>query len=157
MAVVNTLKIKVEGKEFTVAGASFYEMLGQVKDIEGRRWDGDRKLWVLPLTQSEAKEVLSEYQILGDEDEVLDAEIAEIEKFQKMILENEAQIKVEIEGLEESVKTYSFRSKSSRKASMATDCACLRHALHSAKLPIEELAEIQIRGMGSACRIMGWL
>jgi hypothetical protein len=157
MAVISTLKVEIEGKEFQVTGGNFYDILTSVKAVPGRRWDGDRKLWILPLTIAEAKEALSEYKILGDEDEVIDAEIAEIEKLQKWILEDEEKVLTEAQSLDTKVKSYSFHSKSSVKASLATEAACLHHAINSAKMPIEKLAEIQIKGMKAACKYMGWI
>lgn len=158
MAVISTLKIIVEGEEYTVTGGTFSEMLSQVKAIEGRRWGGDQnKVWILPITFQQAREVLGDYKILCDEDEVIDAEIAEIKQLQEWILEDEEEVLAEAQRLDLKVKSYSFRSRSSVKAAIATNAACLHHAIHSAKLPIEKLAEIQIRGMKSACQLMGWL
>lgn len=154
---MDRLKVEIEGKEFTVAGGGFHEMLAAVKEIQGRRWDGDRKLWALPITLEEAKEALSEYQILGDEDELIEAEIAEIKKFQAWILEDEPAIRAEIKKISVEVSRYSFHSRSRIKSGLATDEACLRHALGSARMPIEQLTEIQIRGMKKACELMGWL
>jgi hypothetical protein len=158
MTIISTLKVVVEGKEFAIAGGDFHERLSAVKAIAGRRCSGPPDyIWSLPLTLEEVREVLSEYQILGDEDEVLDAEIAEIQKLQGWILEDEAQVLAEAQSLDAKVKGYSFRSKSSVKASLARDAACLHHAINSAKLPVEKLAEIQIKGMKAACSLMGWV
>lgn len=157
MAIINTLQIETDGQVYTVTGGDFYDMLAEVKAIPGRRWDGERKLWKLPLTLAEAKDALSEYQILSDEDEVIDAEIAEIAKLQQMILEDEEKVLAEVQSLDAKVKNYSFRSKSSIKASLATEAACLRHAIASAKMPMEKLTEMQIKGMKAACRLMGWI
>jgi hypothetical protein len=155
---MDTIKIEVDGKEYTISEGEFFEMLASVKAIEGCRCSGPPDyIWKLPLTLEKAREVLSEYQILGDEDEILDAEIAEIQKLQKWILEDEAIVLAEAQQLDERVNSYSFRSKSSIKSSLAKDAACLHHAIASAKLPVEKLAEIQIRGMKAACSLMGWI
>jgi hypothetical protein len=158
MAIITTLKIIVEGKEYTLAGGEFYEMKAAVSAIEGRHCSGPPDyIWNLPLTLEEAREMLGDYQILGDEDEVLDAEIAEIQKIQKWILEDEVEVLDEALRLDTKVKSYSFRSKSSVKASLAREAACLHHAITSAKIPVEKLAEIQIKGMKAACSLMGWI
>jgi hypothetical protein len=150
------IKIEIQNKEFTLSGGEFYDMLSSVKAIQGRRWDDDRKLWLLPVTLDEAREILSEYEIL-DEDEALDFEAAEIQKLQKQITENQAEVLAEVHRLDTKVKSYSFRSKSSVKSSLAIDAANLRYAINSAKIPIADLADIQIAGMKSACKLMGWV
>ena len=157
MATIDTLQIEAEGQVYTVTGGDFDNMLAEVQGITDRRWDGDRTLWILPLTLADAKKALSEYKILGDEDEVIDAEIAEIAKLQKWILEDEQEVLDEAQRLDAKVKSYSFNSKSSVKASIARNAACLHHAINSAKMPIEKLAEIQIKGMKAACKLMGWI
>lgn len=157
MATITTLKIEIEKKEFILTGKDFYEILEDVKAIQGRRWDGDRKLWILPLTLAEAKESFSEYKMLEDEEEVINEEITEIQKLQGWILEDESQVLEKAQNLDAKVKGYSFQSKSSVKASLARDAACLHHAINSAKLPVEKLTEIQIKGMKTACRLMDWV
>ena len=94
--VIQTLKIEVSGKEYTVTGSDFYSMLDSVRAVEGRKWNGDLNLWMLPGTVEEIRTALPGLQILGDEDEVLDAEIAAIKKLQQWILEDVPAIEQEI-------------------------------------------------------------
>lgn len=153
--VIQTLKIEVAGKEYTVVGGDFYSMLAQVKNIEGRKWDGDRKLWKVPGSLDEVRSSLGGLQILGDEDEVLDAEIAEIQKLQKWILEDVPAIEQEIASLEADRGGYTgkWRSKEAKRKG----AWCLRCALKSASQSVEKLTEPEINGMKRACEIMGWL
>ena len=152
---MQTLKIEVAGSEYTVTGADFYEMLAQVKAIAGREWKGDRKIWALPGTIDEVRSNLHELQILGDEDDVLDAEIAEIQKFQKWILEDIPAIEQEIADLEANKGGYTskWRSKDAKRKG----AWCLRCAIKSASQSVEKLTEPEINGMKRACEIMGWL
>ena len=155
--VIQTLKTEIKGKEYTVTGSDFYSMLAQVKAISGRKWDGNRRLWILPGDIEEVRAALPELQILGDEDEVLGAEIAEIQKLQRWILEDEEKVAAKRDELVAKRDRYSFNSKSRIKHAVAVDVACLDHAIDSAKIPVERLAEVQIRGMKRACVIMGWM
>jgi hypothetical protein len=155
MATITTLKIQVEGKEFVVTGGDFYEILAEVKAIQGRRWDGDHILWVLPLTLAEAKEALSDYKILGDEDEVIDAEIEEVEKLQEWILEDIPKIQAEIESLEADRGGYTGKWRS--KAAKRSGAWCLRCAIKVAEKSVEEITGPEIASMKRACEIMGWV
>lgn len=152
---MQTLKIEVEGIEYTVAGSDFYSMLEQVKAISGRRWDGDRKLWKLPGALEEIRAKLGDLQILGTEDEILDAELAEIKKFQKWILEDVEKINREIEDLEADRGGYTrrWRNKASKKAG----AWCLRCAIKAAAQDPETMTQPEINGLKRACEIMGWL
>lgn len=152
---MDTLKIFVEGKEITLAGSEFFEILTAVKAIQGRRWDGDRKLWILPLTLAEAKEALSKYKILGNEDEVIDAEIAEIEKIKRWILEDIPAINSEIELLEADRGGYTRRWRN--KAAKRTGAWCLRCAIKAAEKLVDDLTQPEINGMKRACEIMDWI
>lgn len=153
--VIQTLKIKVADREYTVTGGDFYGMLAQVKAIQGRRWDGDLKIWELPGTIEEVREALSDLQILCGEEEILEAEISEIEKFQKWILEDVEAIQAEMSVLEAGKGPYSKAWRN--KAAKQKGAYCLRCAIQSASKPIERLAEPEINGMRRACEIMGWL
>jgi hypothetical protein len=155
MTFLDTLKLQIEGKVFTVTGGVFSEMLATAKDIEGRRWDGDRTLWILPLTLEEAKRALSDYKILGDEDEVIDAEIAEIEKLRGWILEDISAIQTEIEVLEADRGGYTGKWRN--KAAKRNGAWCLRCAIKNAEKPVEQLTQPEISGMKRACEIMGWI
>lgn len=156
MAIIDSLKIEIDGKDYTVVGGSFNEILAAVKDIEGRRWDADRKLWRLPTSLANTSAILGElgYQILGDEDDLLDAEVEEIEKIKSWILEDIPSIQAQIEELEANRGGYTgvWRSKAAKRQGAWV----LRCAIKSAEKPTEELTEIEINGMKRACQIMGW-
>jgi hypothetical protein len=49
------VRIHIEGKEFSVVGGSFSEMLAAVKQINGRRFVGELKVWQLPGTVDEVR------------------------------------------------------------------------------------------------------
>lgn len=153
--VIQTLKIEVSGKEYTVTGSDFYSMLDSVRAVEGRKWNGDLNLWMLPGTVEEIRTALPGLQILGDEDEVLDAEIAAIKKLQQWILEDVPAIEQEIADLEANKGGYTgkWRNKDAKRRG----AWCLRCAIKSASQPVEKLTEPEINGMKRACEIMGWM
>ena len=51
------IRIQVEGKEFSVVGGNFQDMLAAVKQINGRRFVGELK-WII------YKAAVSEYSLL---------------------------------------------------------------------------------------------
>ncbi|MEW5961268.1 MAG: hypothetical protein AB1801_26390 [Chloroflexota bacterium] len=61
------IRIQVEGKEFNVVGGSFQDMLAAVKQINGRRFVGELKVWQLPGTVEELERQLeiSGYRLEG--------------------------------------------------------------------------------------------
>jgi hypothetical protein len=42
------IRIKVEGRQVSVIGGSFQDMLAAVKNLPGRRFDGEAKIWEIP-------------------------------------------------------------------------------------------------------------
>lgn len=52
------VRIHIEGQEFSVVGGSFSEMLAAVKQINGRRFVGELKVWQLPGTVDEVRRQL---------------------------------------------------------------------------------------------------
>jgi hypothetical protein len=153
MAVVSTLKIEVEGKEYIVTGDDFYSMLQEVKAIEGRSWVADKTHWSVPGTLSEVRAILSPFQVL-DDDQVLDKEVEEIVTLQKYILKNEQSISQESKELREAASAYSYRSVSRHKAAKLRNAAMLDYAVNYAKLPVEELSAPQIATLKAAVRYM---
>jgi hypothetical protein len=61
------IRIQVEGKEFSVVGGSFQDMLAAVKQINGRRFVGELKVWQLPGTIEDIQRQLeiSGYRLEG--------------------------------------------------------------------------------------------
>ncbi len=61
------IRVHIEGKEFSVVGGGFSEMLAAVKQINGRRFVGQLKVWQLPGTVEEIQHQLeiNDYQLEG--------------------------------------------------------------------------------------------
>ncbi len=61
------IRVHIEGKEFSVVGGEFREMLAAVKQINGRRFVSELKVWQLPGTVEEVQRQLdiSGYQLEG--------------------------------------------------------------------------------------------
>jgi hypothetical protein len=53
------IRVHIEGKEYNVVGGGFQEMLAAVKQITGRRFNGETKVWQLPGTAEEITNQLS--------------------------------------------------------------------------------------------------
>jgi hypothetical protein len=56
------IRVHIEGREFSVVGGDFQEMLAAVKQINGRRFVGELKVWQLP---GRAAEIKNQLDILG--------------------------------------------------------------------------------------------
>lgn len=140
-----------DGGVYNVIGGAFWDMLQRVKAIPGRRYE--QKVWVLPLTLEETREQLKPLRVVN-EDDLLDAEIADIRRAQSRILELRDSIEQRIGVLNAEVSRYSRNSKSQIRYSKARDSALLSHALENAALPLEKLTEPQIKGMYAALREM---
>jgi len=61
------IRVHVEGKEFNVEGGQFREMLAVVKQINGRRFVGELKVWQLPGTEAAVRSHVENggYQLTG--------------------------------------------------------------------------------------------
>src|SRR5438552_8296461 len=78
------VNVSIEGQPYSVIGDEFYPMLEQVKAIPGRKYI--EKVWHLPLSLDEARAQLAPLHVV-DEDGLLEAEIADIQRVQARILE----------------------------------------------------------------------
>jgi hypothetical protein len=58
------IRIHIEGKEYNVVGGDFQDMLAAVKQINGRRFVGELKVWQLP---GSAADIQSQLEISGFE------------------------------------------------------------------------------------------
>ncbi len=145
------IKVSIGGQPYSVIGGDFYEMLEQVKGIPGRQYD--RKVWSLPATLEEARTTLAPLQIV-DEDGMLDAEIADIQRVQARIQELRPKIERRVSDLDSEVRGYSRNSVSSIKAGKARASAMFSHALGYAILPVEKLTEPQIKTLYAALHDM---
>ena len=61
-AYKDRIRVHIEGKEFSVVGGNFQDMLTAVKQISGRRFVGELKVWQLPGT---VDDVQSQLEISG--------------------------------------------------------------------------------------------
>ncbi len=61
------IRVQIEGQEFSVVGGSFQEMLAAIKQINGRRFSGELKVWQLPGSIAEIQRQLdlSGYRLEG--------------------------------------------------------------------------------------------
>jgi hypothetical protein len=58
MAHKNRIRVHIEGREYSVVGGSFNEMLAAVKQINGRRFVSELKVWQLPGTVEDVQHQL---------------------------------------------------------------------------------------------------
>jgi len=132
--------------------------------ISDRRWDRDNKVWLVAEAEADkAIEIVARYfEVIDgrdkDTDEVeeaqLEAEIAQIQANQAWIIEHEDHIIKAMNALDTQISGYSFRSKSAIKGRMCRDAALLGHSLNNAKMPIEQLTELHVRGLAAARRLL---
>lgn len=143
------IQVSIQGKPYNVIGGKFYDMLVAVKAIPGRQYL--QKVWQLPLTLEEARVELAPLQVV-DEDGQLEAEIADIQQTQALILAQKVRIEQWIVELDDEIARFSRNSVSSIKHGRAVQRACLQYALEYALLPLEKLTEPQIKTMYAAMR-----
>lgn len=133
-------------------------------EITSRRWDRDNKIWLVSEAEADkAIEIAARYFEIVEgrgknademEEAQIEAEIAQIEANQVWIIENEAHIEEAIDALDAQIGHYSFNSKSAIKGRMCRDRALLSHSLSNARIPVEQLAELQVRGLAAARRLL---
>ena len=130
---------------------------------QSRKWDAKGKFWLvaddmagdaIAAITPHLDQVVDARTGADIEEAQIEAELAQIQANQAYILENRARIEREIAELESAVANYSYRSKSGRKATLATDAALLRHSLDNAQQPAEQLTELQVRGLAAAVRLL---
>lgn len=129
-----------------------------------RKWDRDDKVWLVSESEADkAIEIMARYFEVVDgrgksadevEEAQIEAEIAQIKANQAAILEQQEYIEATIGKLDVAIDRYSFRSKSYVKGAMARDRALLEHSLSNARLPVERLTELHVRGMAAALRLI---
>ena len=149
--------------------ADFVAALKESVPPQARKWDGLNKAWTVSPEYGDVVAALMQqhYGVIVDgrqsadeiaaaqdaaEEAALNAEIATIRRHQALILANKDELEANQERLDGKVKGYSYTSKSRVKASAASDAALLRHALESATKPVENLVEVEIRGMAAVVR-----
>ncbi len=129
-----------------------------------REWDSSSKSWLVdPLHEKKVVEITGRYFDIIDgrqkstaeiEDAQIESEIARIKTNQEYILANQDRIEQIIEDLSYKIGRYSYGSKSTVRYGLAQDRALLQHSLSNAKQPVEELAELQVRGLAAAVRYL---
>lgn len=130
-----------------------------------RKWNRDARLWMVTGAEADnAIAVAAEYFEVRDqrgmstddaEEDALQAEIEKIKANQDYIIEQSSHIRDAIGALNGAIKRYSYTSKSSIKGRMCRDAALLSHGLNNAQKPVEELVELEIRGMAAAVHLIG--
>lgn len=133
-------------------------------EIADRQWDRNNKVWLVANDEADkAIEITKRYFEVIDgcgksdedmEDAQIEAEIVQIKANQAAILEQEDYIEEIVGKLDTAIARYSFRSKSHIKGAMARDRALLEHSLSNARLPVEQLTELHVRGMAAALRLI---
>lgn len=155
------------GNQIAIQGpydADFVRELKNSIPYTARKWDGTKKAWLVDLDQEQvALSVTSKYYEILDtrklsttqiEDAKLADEISRIKANQEYILKNEKWINDRIDSFSCEISRYSMRSVSSIKHGKAMDRALLQHALDNARIPVEKLTELQVRGLAAACRYL---
>ncbi len=68
---MDRIHVRIEGADHWVEGGDFDDMLDAVRDIAGRRFDAEEKVWVLAVTPREAAAALRPYKLMHDDDDPL--------------------------------------------------------------------------------------
>ena len=175
MAANITPRMKIAGNQIAIISpynADFVAALKTEVPAAARKWDAVAKTWTVSADYGDVVAGLMSrhYGLFVDErvadkgeqaaveeqieDAALEAEIEQIKANQAWIIQNEDDIRELIGKLSQRISRYSYTSKNSEKAAFASDRALLEHALDNARLPLEQLAEVQVRGMAAVVRRM---
>lgn len=136
-----------------------------------RKWNRDQRIWLVDNEAAETAIAFTEAhfeiqdrrsksadEISDMEDAAdaanLEAEIGQIKANQAYILQRAEIVARIIKELDSAIGRYSYGSKSYIKGAFAKDRALLAHSLSNAKLPIEQLTELHVRGLAAAVRLL---
>lgn len=129
-----------------------------------RKWVADKKLWVVTDNHGDKVVALAKEHFdsvidnrSGDvdvESEKLEAEIAQAQADRDFIVSHTGDIEAIIGELSDVISRYSYGSVSRVKAAYAKDRALLQHSLDNARTPVDEMTELQIRGLSAARRYL---
>jgi hypothetical protein len=159
--------INQQGNEVAIQTSYDADFVSELKakiNYTDRRWDGASKSWI--VIEAEADKVIEIasrfFDVIdargksGTEVEAaqIEAEIAQIKANQQYILEHEARIVEIIDALTGKIERFSHRSKSNIRYSLAQDRALLQHSLDNAHAPVEQLTELQVKGLAAAVRLL---
>jgi hypothetical protein len=138
--MADSIEVEIEGRTFSVVGGGFREMLAAIRDIEGRTFDGQRKVWMLPCSLEVAREALEAegYEVQGAGDQERSA-LEEANAAQMFIRANADEIREMQASLRADYERYSFRSKSGVKQQIGRRMAMLEHALSYAEADLTTL------------------
>jgi hypothetical protein len=138
--MADSIKVEVEGRTFSVVGGGFREMLAAIKDIEGRTFDGQRRVWTLPCSLEVARETLEaegyEVQGAGDQER---SNLEEANAAQMFIRANADEIREMLKSLRADYERYSYRSTSQTKQQIGRRIGMLEHALRYAQSDLTKL------------------
>lgn len=160
------ISIEQQNDDFIRIGFPFNEeakdALKDAVEYKFRKFDWASKSWIVENSWADkAIEAIAPYGEIADErkgDDVEEmkviSEIAEIKKNQQYIIENKKRVTRLEKELSDLVASYSFRSKSRVKAGYARNAALLRHSVHNAEVAIDEITEVQVRGLAAAVRYL---
>ncbi len=154
------LNIQVEGQVCEVVGADWNEMLSAVKNLPGLKangkamFDSKLKVWVVDMKLGEVREELAPLQVLTKVDEIEYLHSA-VKSWRQIIIDSEEEVSELIKELDEKASRYSHNSKSREKAELRRKSYVLFNAKSTSKSSIEDLYELQIFGLRSACEILG--
>jgi hypothetical protein len=138
--MANSIKVEIEGRTFSVVGGGFREMLAAIKDIEGRTFDGQRRVWTLPCSLEVARETLEaegyEVQGAGDQER---SNLEEANAAQMFIRANADEIREMLKSLRADYERYSYKSTSGVKVQIGRRIGMLEHALRYAQVDLTTL------------------
>ena len=157
--------ISQSGNRISIQGPYDADFIKAIKDAvpyQSREWDGAHKAWLVDAEfEKTALKVAGQYYEIIDarklnaeqvEEAKLNDEVKRIKANQEYVLANEKWINDRIESLSSEISRYSMRSVSNVKHGNVMDRALLQHALDNARIPIEKLTELQVRGLQAARR-----
>jgi hypothetical protein len=138
--MADSIKVEVEGRTVSVVGGGFREMLAAIKDIEGRTFDGQRKVWTLPCSLEVAREALEAegYEVHGEGDQQRSA-LEDANAAQMFIRTNADEIREMLKSLRADYERYSYKSTSGVKVQIGRRMAMFQHALEYAEKDLDQL------------------
>jgi hypothetical protein len=138
--MADSIKVHIEGKEYTVTGGAFRDMLIAVKSIEGRRFDGASKTWMLTVSLEVVRETLEAegYEVHGAGDQERSA-LEDANAAQMFIRANADEIREMLKSLRADYERYSYKSTSGVKVQIGRRMAMFQHALEYAEKDLDQL------------------
>ena len=164
---MKSASITVDGNSLIVDSPfnrDFVDALKNAIPHTERKWDGGKKVWSVAVRHADTVAALCKEHFgsvidnrAGDvdvEEAKLEAEIAQIGNNRQVILSRTAEIETIISELSAIISRYSYSSASRVKEAYAKDRALLQHSLDNAKLTVEQMTELQVRGLAAAVKYL---